>query len=374
MKIAFFGTKPYDRQHFHERMDDHTIEFLRPRLSPETAPLAKGFDAVCAFVNDDLSRDTIISLSHSGVKYVLMRCAGYNNVDLEAAKEFGITVARVPAYSPEAVAEHAMTLLMAANRRIHKAYNMVRDNNYSLVGLSGLNLYGKTAGIIGTGKIGQAMARICKGFGMTILAYDPYPNNDIVDELDVHYVPLYDLYAQADVISLHCPMTEKNHHMINRDSISYMKDGVILVNTSRGGLIDTKDLIKGIKKGKFHAVGLDVYEEENGLVFDDMSGTILEHTTTARLLSFPNVILTSHQGFLTSEALESIASVTIQNATDLKKGNTCENEVEYVREPICVCPHCGEPVMDEGDWGFDDEEHEPTCLNCGKIIDLPEGY
>ncbi len=325
MNIAFFGTKEYDRKHFQETYEGHTIKFLRPRLSAETAVMAAEFDAVCAFVNDDLSAPVIHMLADQGVRYILMRCAGYNNVDLEAAKERGIKVARVPAYSPEAVAEHAMTLVMAANRRIHKAYNKVRDNDYSLVGLSGMNLYGKTAGIVGTGKIGQAMIRICKGFGMNVIAYDPYPNQELAEAMGFSYINLEELYKQADVISLHCPLFDSSYHMIDRYTISMMKDGVILVNTSRGGLIDTEDLIAGIKSGKFHAVGLDVYEEEDGLVFDDMSGTILEHTTTARLLSFPNVILTSHQGFLTSEALSAIMAVTMQNATDLEEGRESKN-------------------------------------------------
>lgn len=331
MKIAFFGTKEYDRKHFDEHYHnylgiDHEVTFLRPRLSVQTAVMAKGFDAVCTFVNDDLSAPVVYALQAYGVRYVLMRCAGYNNVDLHAAKTCGIKVARVPAYSPEAVAEHAMALLMAANRRIHKAYNKVRDNDYSLVGLSGVNLHDKTAGIIGTGKIGLAMIRICKGFGMEVMASDPYPNLDAAKTIGFDYaVSPETVFANADVISLHCPLTDENHHMVNKDTIGLMKDGVILVNTSRGGLIDTEDLIDGIKAGKFHAVGLDVYEEENGLVFDDMSDAILAHTTTARLLSFPNVILTSHQGFLTSEALEAIAQITMDNATALEKGEESNN-------------------------------------------------
>lgn len=327
MKIAFFGTKEYDEKHFSKQYENHIIRFLKPRLSEETAIMAKGFDAVCAFVNDDLSDKVIHLLSENGVKFILMRCAGYNNVDLKATKEVGITVVRVPAYSPEAVAEHAASLMLASNRKIHKAYNRVRENDYSLVGLSGLNLYGKTAGIIGTGKIGIAMIRICKGFGMNVLAYDPYPNENLASEYNFTYVELDELYEKSDVISLHCPLFDENYHMINKESISKMKTGVILVNTSRGGLIDTEDLISGIKEGKFHAVGLDVYEEENGLVFDDLSNTILEHTTTARLLSFPNVILTSHQGFLTSEALEAIAEVTMDNADKLEVGAECKNIV-----------------------------------------------
>lgn len=332
MKIAFFGTKEYDRKHFKETYDKahggHTIKFLRPRLSIETAVMADGFDAVCVFVNDDVSAPVINRLADGGTKHILLRCAGFNNVDLEAAKARGTKVARVPAYSPEAVAEHAMALLMAANRRIHKAYNKVRDNDYSLVGLSGVNLHGKTAGIVGTGKIGLAMVRICKGFGMRVIASDPYPNMDAAKEIGFDYVMSpKTLFAEADVISLHCPLLDGNRHLINRDTITLMKDGVILVNTSRGGLINTEDLITGIKAGKFHAVGLDVYEEENGLVFDDLSDTILAHTTTARLLSFPNVVLTSHQAFLTSEALEAIASITVQNATDLENGTETVNLV-----------------------------------------------
>lgn len=328
MKIAFFGTKEYDRAHFKEEYDGVSITFLRPRLSLETAALAEGYEAVCAFVNDDLSAPVIHALADRGVRYILMRCAGYNNVDLNAAKERGILVARVPAYSPEAVAEHAFALLLAANRRIHKAYNKVRDNDYSLIGLTGVNLYGKTAGVIGTGKIGQAFIRICKGFGMNVIAWDPYPNQTAAEELGFEYLPLpYDVFERADVISLHCPLTDENHHLVNRHTIYNMKDGVILLNTSRGGLIDTEDLIDAIKFGKFHAVGLDVYEEEDGLVFDDKSGEILEHTTTARLLSFPNVILTSHQAFLTHEALDSIAETTVLNALRLDRGLDCPNMV-----------------------------------------------
>lgn len=326
MKIAFFGTKEYDRKYFEAMAGEHEIKFLRPKLSPDTAMLSEGYDAVCAFVNDDLGEETLRGLGHT-VKYILLRCAGFNNVDLEVAKELGITVARVPAYSPEAVAEHAMTLAMAANRRIHKAYNKVRDNDYSLVGLSGTNFYGKTAGIIGTGKIGQAMIRICKGFGMNIVAHDPYPNIELAEKLGFEYKTLEELLHVSDLISLHCPLTKDNTHLINAFTIAQMKNNVILVNTSRGGLINTEDLIAGIKAGKFHAVGLDVYEEENGLVFDDKSHEILEHTVTARLLSFPNVILTSHQGFLTSEALESIAEVTLDNATKLENREECKNFV-----------------------------------------------
>lgn len=325
MKIAFFGVKSYDKKWFKPLAEEknQTIKFFKPKLTEDTALLANGYDAVCAFVNADIGRGTLCTLKEVGVKLLLMRCAGYNNVDLEAAKECNIKVVRVPGYSPEAVAEHAMTLAMAANRRIHKAYNKVRDNDFSLNGLAGVNLFEKTAGIIGTGKIGLAMIRICKGFGMKVIAYDAYPNTN----LDIEYVSLDELLEQSDLISLHCPLFESTHHMINKSTIKKMKDGVILVNTSRGGLIKTSDLITGIKAGKFHAVALDVYEEESELVFEDYSEDILNQTTTARLLSFPNVILTSHQGFLTQEALITIAEVTIQNAIDFEEGKELVNEV-----------------------------------------------
>lgn len=332
MKIAFFGTKNYDKKYFGEisKKFNHEIEYLKPRLSPKTALMLSNdkFDAVCVFVNDDVCRETIEVLAKEGIKYILLRCAGFNNVDLIAAKEYNIKVARVPSYSPEAVAEHAMTLAMAANRRIHKAYNKVRDNDYSLVGLSGKNLFEKTAGIVGTGKIGLAMIRLCKGFGMDVIAFDPYPNYEIAKEMGFDYVCFDELLERSHLISLHCPLFDKTKHMINKYTINQMKQGVILVNTSRGGLIDTEDLIDGIKANKFHAVALDVYEEESGLVFDDLSDTILEHTTTARLLSFPNVILTSHQGFFTEEALESIAQTTLENANTFETNTTCMNIVE----------------------------------------------
>lgn len=328
MRIAFFGTKEYDKKYFNKLNAEHEIKYFRPKLSEETAIMANGYEAVCAFVNDDLSREVVKILATCGVKYILLRCAGFNNIDLETAKEYGIKVARVPSYSPEAVAEHAISILMTANRRIHKAYNKVRDNDYSLIGLSGVNLYGKTAGIIGTGKIGTAMARICKGFGMNLIAYDPYPNENLTKEIGIKYVTFDEVLENSDLISLHSPLMESTKYMINKDTISKMKDGVMLVNTSRGGLINTEDLINGIKANKFHCVALDVYEEESGLVFDDYSDAILEHTTTARLLSFPNVILTSHQGFFTDEALYAIAETTLNNASILEKNEICMNLVK----------------------------------------------
>lgn len=327
MKIAFFGTKEYDKKIFKQVLPayKHEIKFFRPKLSPETAIMAQSYDAVCGFVNDIISKETLSILASHQVKLLLLRCAGYNNVDLDAAKEYGITVLNVPSYSPEAVAEHTMALVLSANRRIHKSYNRIKDNNFSLEGLNGINLHGKTAGIIGTGKIGIAFARICAGFGMKILGYDQYKNSNVQDMIE--YVELDELLTKADLISLHCPLLDNTKYIINKDSIAKMKDGIILVNTSRGGLIKTEDLINGIKANKFSAVGLDVFEEETNLVFDDHSNDILNNTTVARLTSFPNVVLTSHQGFFTNEALDSIARTTLNNADEYENSQTLSNEL-----------------------------------------------
>lgn len=329
MKILFYDTKKYDRDSFEKVVTDFPeteIDYLEADLSVQTARLAKGYDAVCAFVSSDVSEKVLQILGQRGVKLVLMRCAGFNNVDLAAADANGITVLRVPGYSPEAVAEHAMALALAVNRHIHKGYIKVRENNFSLVGLTGVNFYGKTAGIVGTGKIGAAMCRICHGFGMKVIAYDIYQNPD----LDfVEYVDFDTLLANSDLISLHCLLTEENYHLINQDTIRKMKDEVILVNTSRGALIKTDDLIAGIRSRKFFGVGLDVYEEETNNVFENREDDFLEHSTTARLLSFPNVIVTSHQGFLTEEALAAISRTTLQNAMDFK--NAAVNPVNQVK-------------------------------------------
>lgn len=329
MKILFYDTKEYDRDSFEKVVTDFPeteIDYLEADLSVQTARLAKGYDAVCAFVSSDVSEKVLQILGQRGVKLVLMRCAGFNNVDLAAADANGITVLRVPGYSPEAVAEHAMALALAVNRHIHKGYIKVRENNFSLVGLTGVNFYGKTAGIVGTGKIGAAMCRICHGFGMKVIAYDIYQNPD----LDfVEYVDFDTLLANSDLISLHCPLTEENYHLINQDTIRKMKDEVILVNTSRGALIKTDDLIAGIRSRKFFGVGLDVYEEETNNVFENREDDFLEHSTTARLLSFPNVIVTSHQGFLTEEALAAISRTTLQNAMDFK--NAAVNPANQVK-------------------------------------------
>ena len=320
MKILFYDAKKYDMDSFNRTLPDYPeieITYQEAYLDQERAALAKGYDAVCAFVSANICRQTVKTLSEVGVKLILMRCAGFNNVDLDAAKEFGVTVMRVPGYSPEAVAEFAMALAMAVNRHIHKSYVRVRENNFTLNGLEGIDLFGKTAGIIGTGRIGAAMCRICNGFGMKVIAFDMYPNKD----LDfVTYKSLDEVLRESDLISLHCPATKENHHMINLESIEKMKDGVILVNTSRGMLVDTEDLIQGIRAHKFLGVGLDVYEEEAGNVFEDREDDILDHSIVARLLSFPNVIVTSHQGFLTSEALYEISNTTLKNAMDYQNG------------------------------------------------------
>lgn len=328
MKILFYDTKNYDKTSFESALVDFSeleIEFLKTDLVPRTASLAEGFDGVCAFVNSKIGEETLSILHEKKIKLVLLRCAGFNNVDLKAARALGIRIMRVPGYSPEAVAEHAMALALACNRRLYKAYNKVRENDFSLSGLMGFNLYQKCAGIIGTGKIGVAMCRICKGFGMKVIAYDVYENPALKDM--VEYVSLEELLNKSDLISLHCPLMDSTYHMINIDTIRQMKDGVILVNTSRGALVKTEDLIEGIRMHKFAGVGLDVYEEETNNVFEDRSDEILEHSTTARLLSFPNVMITSHQGFFTVEALRAIAKTTLQNAMDAQLGMASDNDV-----------------------------------------------
>ena len=327
MKILFYDTKKYDKDSFDKvlpQYEDIQVEYIEPDISVQTAKYAKGFEAVCGFVSSDLSKDVIKEFHKAGVKLILMRCAGYNNVDLKECRKCDITVLRVPGYSPEAVAEHAMALALACNRRIHKAYIKVRENNFSLTGLTGLNFHGKTAGIIGTGKIGAAMCRICHGFGMKVIAYDIYKNPDL-DFVD--YTELDELLKKSDLISLHCPLTDDSYHMINSKTIKKMKDNVMLVNTSRGALIDTDDLIKGIREHKFHSVGLDVYEEETHNVFENREDDILETSITSRLLSFPNVIVTSHQAFLTKEALEAISYTTMENAMSYIEGNLIENNI-----------------------------------------------
>lgn len=328
MKILFYDTKSYDRDSFESARINYPeieIEYLKSDLEPRTAALAEGFDAVCGFVSSNIGKQTLEILHAKGIRLILLRSAGFNNVDMGTAKQYDIRVMRVPGYSPEAVAEHAMALALACNRRIYKAYNKVRENDFSLSGLMGFNLYQKTAGIIGTGKIGAAMCRICHGFGMKVIAYDVYENESLKDF--VEYVSLEKLLKESDLISLHCPLMDSTYHMIQLDTIKQMKDGVILVNTSRGALVKTDDLIEGIRMHKFAGVGLDVYEEETDNVFEDRSDEILKHSTTARLLSFPNVMITSHQGFFTREALQSIAQTTLQNAMNFLAGIYGPNDI-----------------------------------------------
>ena len=330
LKIAFFGTKDYDRVYFSELAKDRgpgtyncEIKYFRCRLTPETAYLAKGYDAVCIFVNDECPRSAVEMLKECGVRLILLRCAGFNNVDLQAAKECGIKVARVPAYSPYAVAEHAIAILMEANRRLHKAVNKVKDNNFALSGLLGVDLHNKTAGIVGTGKIGQCMARICKGFGMNVIAWDAYPNRALEEEGLLTYVDRMELFERADLISLHAPLVmgeNGTYHIVDARAIRHMKDSAMLVNTARGGLIYTEALIDALKEGKFHAVALDVYEGEDANVYTDRSDDYLHNDVTARLQMFPNVVLTSHQAFFTREALQAIAAETLENARNFNEG------------------------------------------------------
>ena len=326
MKIAFFDAKPYDQPSFLNAGKTHDIEFkfFETRLTEDTADLARGFDGVCVFVNDDVNARVIDKLYENGIRMIALRCAGYNNVDVVHA--YGkIHVFRVPAYSPYAVAEHAMALLLTINRRIHKAYIRTRDFNFSLNGLTGFELHGKTVGVVGTGRIGRAFIDICRGFGMKVLAYDKFPAKDS----GIEYVSLDELLTQSDILSLHCPLTEETHHLVNRESIRKMKKGVVLINTSRGALVDAEALLDGIKARKIGAACLDVYEEESDLFFHDFSGHIVADDVLARLISMPNVIVTSHQAFLTEEALLSIADTTADNLIAFSETGTCENELCY---------------------------------------------
>ena len=318
MKLAFFDTKPYDVPGFDRYALPAGIEikYYEPNLNRDTVSLASGFDAVCVFVNDTVDAVVVEKLYTMGVKAIVLRCAGFNNVDIKAC-EGKLRVFRVPAYSPHAVAEHAMALLLTINRRTHKAYIRTRDFNFSLQGLAGFDLYGKTVGIIGTGKIGRVFADICKGFGMNVLAYDKFPATNS----GLNYVELPELFEKSDIISLHCPLTEETRHIINAESIAMMKKGVTIINTSRGALVNTEDLITGIKDRKVGAACLDVYEEEGDLFYEDYSGHIVEDDKLVRLIAMPNVIVTSHQAFLTNEALDNIAATTVNNLTRFFSGD-----------------------------------------------------
>lgn len=322
--IAFFDAKDYDIASFDEANKDEEFEikYFDTKLTPDTVKLAKGYDAVCVFVNDTVNKKVINALTKKGVRLVALRCAGFNNVDIkQAAGQLGVV--RVPAYSPYAVAEHAMSLLLTSIRRIHKAYIRTKDFNFSLNGLMGFDLHGKTVGVVGTGKIGRVFIDICRGFGMNVIAYDKFPANDS----GIDYVDLKEIWKKSDIISFHCPLTDDTYHMVDEKSIRAMKKGVVLVNTSRGALIDADALLEGIRKRKIGAACLDVYEEEADVFFEDRSGHIFEDDTLARLISMPNVIVTSHQAFLTQEALTNIAQTTLSNIREYLATGICKNEV-----------------------------------------------
>lgn len=328
MKVAMFSTRSYDINHFNPLLGDQNIEieYFDTQLNIHTFQLAHGHDAVCAFVNDDLSAPVLTELAKLGVKVIVMRCAGFNNVDIETSKKLGLQVMRVPAYSPEAVAEHSIALMMTLNRRMHKAYQRTRDANFSLQGLVGFNMFGKTVGVIGTGKIGIATMRILKGFGCKIVAFDPYPS-ELAIELGAEYVSAEQLFEQSDIISLHCPLTNSNKHLLNDQSFAKMKDGVMIINTSRGALLNATDAIVALKAGKIGALGLDVYEEEDSLFFGDHSDEIIGDDVFRRLSACHNVMFTGHQAFLTKEALTSIAQTTLDNLQSFAMGKSSDNEV-----------------------------------------------
>ncbi len=330
MKIAFFDTKPYDKPSFEKYGEQYgvTFKYFETKLNEDTVDLAQGYDGVCVFVNDTVNAAVIDRLAEMGVSVLALRCAGFNNVDMKHA--YGkLHVLRVPAYSPFAVAEHTMALLLTSIRRIHKAYIRSRDYNFSLSGLTGFDLHGKTVGVIGTGRIGRVFIDICRGFGMNVLAYDKYPANGLDNGETVRYVTLEELFQNSDIISLHCPLTEDTHHVINASALDLCKRGVVILNTSRGALVDAEALLAGIKSRKVGAACLDVYEEEADLFFEDNSGHIMEDDTLARLISMPNVIVTSHQAFLTEEALENIAETTVTNIAGFFETHQCPNELCY---------------------------------------------
>lgn len=335
MKVAVFSTKSYDR-HFLEVANTnhgHELVFFEPHLTYETTVLASEFPAVCVFVNDQLDEKTLQSLANQGTQLIALRSAGFNHVDLKAANQLGMTVVRVPAYSPYAVAEHTIGLILTLNRKIHRAYNRVREGNFSLDGLLGFDLHNRTVGIVGTGKIGVILTRILNGFGCKILTYDPYPN-PACEALGAKYVDLPELFSASDIITLHCPLTPENHHLINAQSLEQMKPGVMLINTSRGGLIDTEAVISALKSRKIGYLGLDVYEQESELFFEDLSDDVIQDDVFQRLLTFPNVLITGHQAFFTENALENIAATTISNITDIEQGRSCPNQINLEQKAI----------------------------------------
>lgn len=337
IKAYMFDAKPYDKIYFEKyKTDDIKIEYIESKLNSRTAVITSNYDVVIAFVNDKIDKDTIDILYKNGIKLLALRCAGFNNVDFKNAFE-KIHIARVPEYSPYAVAEHSIALLLTLNRKTHKAFNRVREYNFSLNGLTGFDIKGKTIGVIGTGKIGQCFINICKGFGAKILAYDPYP----IKNLEVNYVDLEQLYKQSDVISLHCPLTKDTQYIIKKDTIKLMKKDVIIINTSRGALIESEDLLQALKEERIGGACLDVYEEESDFFYEDRSMTILKDDILARLISMPNVIITSHQAFLTKEALQNIAKTTIKNIKDFANGKPLENEICYHCKKYGKCKEQG---------------------------------
>ncbi|TKB97556.1 2-hydroxyacid dehydrogenase [Pedobacter cryophilus] len=328
MYVALFSAKSYDKEFFDQFNDSvHQFTYFDAPLNKDTAKLCDGFDAVCVFVNDKMDKKTITLLAQYGIKLIVLRCAGFNNVDLLAAKEQQIKVFRVPAYSPNAIAEHAVALILTLNRKTHKAYNRIRENNFSLKKLTGFNLNGKTIGVIGTGKIGVEFCKIMLGFGCKVLAYDIFENEDLKTR-GVVYQTFEEILEVADIISLHCPLTPETQHLIDGEAFKKMKNGVMIINTSRGAVIDTKQAIKALKSGKLGYLGIDVYEQEEHLFFKDLSESIIKDDVIARLMSFPNVLLTAHQGFFTNEALEQIVKITVQNISDFENGKTTDCEVK----------------------------------------------
>ncbi len=329
MKIAFFSTQLYDKKFFDEHNANfgYTLDYYETSLTEKTINLLQGVDAVCVFVNDQVNRSVIEQLAHRRIKIIALRCAGFNNVDIQAAADNNIRVVRVPSYSPHAVAEHAIAMIMTLNRKTHKAYNRVREQNFSLNGLLGFDVFGKTVGVIGTGNIGQVFCSIMLGFGTRVIAYDVH-QNDMLIKTGVQYVSLQEIFEQSDIISLHCPLNEQTRYLINDQSIHHMKKGVMLINTSRGALIDTRTVIGGLKSGMIGSLGIDVYEQEEKLFFRDLSENIIEDDVISRLGSFPNVLITAHQGFFTYEALTQIAETTLSNLKAFEKGEALVNEIK----------------------------------------------
>ncbi|MDP6440680.1 MAG: 2-hydroxyacid dehydrogenase [Pelagibacteraceae bacterium] len=328
MKVGFFSAKQYDINHFNRINQTFglQIEYFDYRLSLRTVRLAHGFEAICVFVNDSLCEEVLIELSKNGTKVIAMRCNGFNNVDLEAAKKLNLKVVNVPSYSPESVAEHTVALMLTLNRKVHKAYQRTRDANFSLTGLVGFNMQNRNVGVIGTGRIGLATIKILLGFGCHVFAHDPHPNHAVLD-LGVKYVPLEEIFAACDIISLHCPLTSENHHLLNKETFSRMKPGVMVINTSRGGLLNALDAIEALKTGQLGSLGLDVYENEMELFFEDKSNEIIQDDVFRRLSACHNVIFTGHQAFLTEEALSAIAFTTLTNITQISDAEHCSNEL-----------------------------------------------